>query len=181
MRLVAQQVLSLFLVLLAPLAGLGAQDARPTEYQLKAAFLFNFAKFIDWPSTSFSDASSPFVIGVLGENPFGDDLQKLISQKQVGTHPLVVQSIASVSDARKCHILFISNSETSKLRQILEGLRGASVLTVGESEGFISDGGMISFVIEAQKIRFRINAETAKSAGLKISSKLLNLAEHPSH
>ncbi|HSY19875.1 MAG TPA: YfiR family protein [Candidatus Acidoferrales bacterium] len=156
-----------------------AQDAAPTEYQIKAAFVYNFAKFVEWPPEAFAAPTSPIVIGVLGENVFGDNLQKAISNKVLNDRPLQFKEFHSVAEATNCHILFISTSEKAKFSKIMQGLRGTSVLTVGETGEFIGAGGMINFVLEANKVRFQINDEAAKKAGLKISSKLLSLAIHP--
>jgi hypothetical protein len=156
-----------------------AQNSQPTEYQIKAAFIFNFAKFIEWPPQAFTMATSPIVIGVLGEDPFHEDLQKTIRGKTVDDHPLVVKALGSQTEATNCHILFISTSEKPRLAQILESVKTFSVLTVGEMDHFTESGGMIRFVQEGTKVRFQINNETATAAGLKISSKLLNLAVRP--
>jgi hypothetical protein len=156
-----------------------AQDSRPTEYQIKAAFLFNFAKFVEWPPEAFIDRTSPIVIGILGENPFHDDLARMIRNKTVDEHPLEVKQLHSLSEAANCHILFISNSENARLPEIIKGLKGTRVLTVGEMDHFTENGGMIHFVLKAAKVRFEINKEAATSAGLKISSKLMSLALPP--
>jgi hypothetical protein len=156
-----------------------AQDAAPTEYQIKAAFVYNFAKFVEWPHEAFPDPASPIVIGVLGDNVFGDNLQKMVSNKAINNRPLQFKEFRSVAQATNCHILFISTSEKSKFSKVIEGLKGTSVLTVGESADFIGAGGMINFVLESNKVRFQINDDAAKKAGLKISSKLLSLAIHP--
>jgi len=153
-----------------------AQDSRPSEYQIKAAFLFNFAKFVDWPPQVLPQATSPIVIGILGESPFHDDLARTIRDKTIEEHPLVIKEFRLPAQATNCHILFICSSEKSRLPEILSGLKGASVLTVGEMERFNENGGMIHFVLEGTKIRFQINNDAATSAGLKISSKLLRLA-----
>jgi hypothetical protein len=150
-------------------------QTQPSEYQIKAAFIFNFAKFVEWPTNALPEANSPMVIGVLGENPFGDNLEKTMRNKTVEDHPLLIKHFQSASDASKSHVLFISNSEKEKLPEVLKALEGSSVLTVGEMDGFSERGGMISFVIEGTKIRFRINNDAATRAGLKISSKLLSL------
>jgi hypothetical protein len=154
----------------------GAQDSQPTEYQIKAAFVFNFAKFIEWPRTALPTPSSPMVIGVLGDNPFRDVLEKTIRGKTVDEHTLVFREFREVTAATNCHILFISSSERVRLPQIFKYLAGSSVLTVGEMDGFNENGGMINFILKESKIRFKINNDAATSAGLKISSKLLSLA-----
>lgn len=154
------------------------QGSPPSEYQIKAAFLYNFAKFVEWPPQAFAGPGSPMVIGVLGKNVFGGDLERTIRNKTVNNHPFQFKEFHSVPEATNCQILFISASEKDRLPKILDGLRGASVLTVSETDQFIGDGGMINFVIEDNKIHFQINDDAAKKAGLKISSKLLNLAMH---
>jgi len=161
-------------------AGLAcAQDTPPGEYRVKAAFLWNFAKFIQWPTNAFANEAAPFVIGVLGEDPFGDDLVKTVRDKQINTHPITVKTFRTVSDAKECHLLFISTSETNRLADIFKSLSGSPILTVGdvgETGKFTEAGGMINFVFEGNKIRFQINDDAAKAANLKISSKLLSLA-----
>ena len=119
------------------------------------------------------------VIGVLGENPFHDDLARTIQNKTVDDHPLVVKEFSSLTEATNCHILFISSSEKPRLQKIITSLKGTSVLTVGEMDKFTENGGMINFVLQGTKIRFQINNDAATGAGLKISSKLLALALHP--
>ena len=179
MHLRATSILVLSLVWLLSVGDGRAQESQPTEYQIKAAFLFNFAKFVEWPPEAFADANSPLVIGVLGENPFGDDLERTIRGKTINNRPLVIKEFRSPAEATNCHILFISTSEKQRLPEILKSLHGTSVLTVGETDRFTETGGMINFVTEGNKIRFQINVEAAKSAGLKVSSKLLSLASRP--
>jgi hypothetical protein len=176
MRLRAKPILGLSLVWLLAVGGGRAQESPPTEYQLKAAFLLNFAKFVEWPSAAFADSTSPIVLGILGENPFGDVLERTIRDKTINNRPLVVKGFRSSAEATNCHILFISTSEKARLPEILAGLRGASMLTVGETDRFTESGGMINFVRQGNKIRFQINEVAAKGVGLKISSKLLSLA-----
>jgi hypothetical protein len=181
MRLLATSLFGLIVLWPALLGSPGrAQPAPPSEYELKAAFIFNFARFIEWPPKAFSSPTAPFIIGILGQNPFHNDLQKTIGAKTVDQHRLVILELNSPSSATNCHIVFISTSETARLTPILQGLKGASVLTVGEMDRFTESGGMINFVQEGTKIRFQINNEAAIRAGLKISSKLLSLAVRPS-
>jgi len=156
-----------------------AQNSQPTEYQIKAAFLFNFAKFVEWPPEAFGGASSPLVIGILGDNPFHDDLTRIISHKAVDQHPLVVREYRSLEGLTNCHMLFISNSEKERLPEILALLKGSNVVSVGEMDQFTESGGMIKFALKENKIRFLINNEAAHRAGLKVSSKLLALALRP--
>jgi len=169
-------LLGLLALLLAALNG-HAQGAQPSEYQLKAAFLYHFAQLVNWPPETFAKADSPMVIGVIGENPFGKQLEESVRGKSVNGHPLAVKEVQTLAEATDtCHILFISASEKKRLSEILAALRGKSVLTVGETEHFTETGGMINFTLEVTKIRFQINDSAAKAAGLKISSKLLSLA-----
>lgn len=153
-----------------------AQSPAPSEYQLKAAFLYNFAKFIEWPPKAFADGKAPFIIGVLGDNPFGTDLDQVVAGKTINDHPITIRTNLTALEATNCHILFISSSEKKNWPEIFQSLRGTTVLTVGDTERFIEAGGIINFVPEAGKIRFQINDDTAKAARLKISSKLLSLA-----
>jgi len=162
--------------LLAAALNSRAQATQPSEYQLKAAFMYHFAQLVTWPPEAFAESSSPMVIAVLGENPFGKQLEESVRGKNVNGHPLVVKEVQTAGEANACHILFISPSEKKRLSEILAVVRGKSVLTVGETDDFTETGGMINFTLDGTKIRFQINNTAAKSAGLKISSKLLSLA-----
>ena len=179
MRFRAIPTLGLSLVWLLSAGDGRAQESQPTEYQLKAAVLFNIAKFVEWPAAAFAETTSPIVIGILGENPFRDDLERTIRNKTVNDRPLVIKEFHSLGEATNCHILFISTSEKARLPEILESLRKTTVLTVSETDGFTEAGGMINFFLEGNKNRFQINDTVAKNAGLKISSKLLSLSSRP--
>ena len=166
-------------MLLVSLLWLGTahgEDKQLTESKLKAAFLFNFAKFVEWPPTAFADANSPLTIGILGDNPFGGDLEAIIRDKTINNRTIAIKLMRSLAEATNCQVLFISPSAKSKISEMISGLGSASVLTVGETDRFAESGGMINFVKEGNKIRFEINEVAAKRAGLKISSKLLSLA-----
>jgi hypothetical protein len=147
-----------------------AQSASQREYEIKAAYLYNFIKYVDWPS--YGDT---ITIGVLGGNPFGTALTPL-NGKIVKGRRLLVRELDSVRDAQKCQIIFVSSSEKQRLQEIFESLRSARVLTVGETQGFADGGGIINFIEENNKVRFEINAEAARRTGLNISSELLKLA-----
>ncbi len=153
------------------------QSATPGEYQLKAAFLFNFAKFIEWPPSSFANPQSTFEICILGNDPFGTAMDDLLRGKVVAEHPVVVTRRKGIEDARHCQILFISSSEQKRLPAILEALKGTNTLAIGETDGFAASGGVIQFTLEEQHVRFIINTDAAGRAGLQISSKLLALAK----
>ena len=164
------------IVLLCSVPRAGGQSETPTEYQIKAAFLYNFAKFVEWPADAFTDPHSPIVLGIVGEDPFGSDLDGIVYAKTVNGRGFMVKRLAPGPDLRTCHILFISSSEKKRLAQILEQLKGSSVLTVGEMDRFVQSGGAVNFLLEQNRVRFEINVDAAARARLKISSKLLALA-----
>jgi hypothetical protein len=154
-----------------------ASEAPCSEYQVKALFLFNFAKYIDWPADAFSDTNTPIVIGVLGENKIGEKLNEFVKGKDVNGHEIVVRRIEKDSDFSQCHILFISGSEKKILPDILLKAKGKPVLTVGETDQFIPQGGIINFIKKEGKIRLEINIDSAGRSRLQISSKLLSVAD----
>lgn len=154
-----------------------AQSVPSKEYQVKAAFLFNFAQFVEWPTNAFPGPLTPLVIGILGEDPFGTVLDEIVRGETVKGHPLIVERYRQVEEIKRCHILFISESANQRLEGLLTSLKGRRMLTVGDAEGFINQGGMIRFVTEKNHIRFRVSLETAKAAHLTISSKLLKAAD----
>ena len=155
--------------------GRAAPDSQQPEL-LKAAYLYNFAKFIEWPADSFADDSAPMALCVLGTGPFSSVLAQTLRGKTVQGRPVVIKQLDEVQDADACHILFIATSERERTAQILERLEGSAVLMVGETEGFARLGGSINFVTERNKLRFEINVDAAKRAELRISSRLLGLA-----
>lgn len=147
------------------------------EYQVKAVFLFNFAQFVDWPQEAFPSLDSPLVIGILGDDPFGPYLDEAIKGERVNNRPMIVRRYQRVEDIKVCHILFISRSEGSRMEKVLQQLKGRSILTVGDTDGFSEIGGIIRFAVESSKVRLKINLRAAKDAHLTISSKLLRPAE----
>jgi YfiR/HmsC-like len=153
-----------------------SQSVEPAEYQLKAAFLFNFAKFIQWPSSSFANSQSEFGICILGDDPFGKSIDDVLRGKTIGEHPVAVTRAKHLEELTHCQIVFVSSSEKKRMPEILAVLKGTNTLAVGETEGFAASGGVIQFTIEDQRVRFIINVDAAERAGLQISSKLLALA-----
>jgi hypothetical protein len=147
------------------------------EYQLKAVFLCRFTQFTEWPQAAFPSADAPIVIGILGKDPFGEYLDSAVRNERVHNRPLTIQRYQRIEDAKKCHLVFISTSEEGRLQKCLADLKGQSILTVGEMEGFALRGGMIELFTERNRVRFRVNLGTAKAANLRISAKLLELAE----
>lgn len=160
---------------LALAAGAGASPRDPLpEYPVKAAFLYHFVEFVEWPAGSHRQ--STITIGVLGRDPFGDVLDEAILDKVVAGRTLVVRRFADVAALEPCEILFISSSEMGRLPEILARLDGAPVLTVGEADRFAGRGGMIGFFLDDNRVRLEVNRSAAERARLRISSKLLTVA-----
>ncbi|HYL20577.1 MAG TPA: YfiR family protein [Gemmatimonadales bacterium] len=162
---------------LLPGSGLAAQAARPSEYQVKAVFLFNFAQFVDWPPEAIADSQAPFVIGILGGDPFGDLLDATVRGEHRGRQSFVVRRYQRIEDVKTCDILFISRPDADRLQGVLTDLKDRPILTVSDADGFAEHGGMIGFVTDRNRIRVKINLAVAQSAHLTISSKLLRVAE----
>jgi len=162
----------LWVLLLGLAPSLRAIEASPpSEYQIKAAFLLNFTKFIEWPAGEA--AGSPFSICVLGEDPFGPVLDQLVEGETVGGRKIAVRRIRAEATG-SCEILYVSKQEQN-IRAVLAGA-GAGVLTVGEGDEFLDNGGMIAFILENRRVRFNIDQGAAQKAGLKLSSRLLAVA-----
>jgi hypothetical protein len=157
-------------------APLSAQTPAPvsSEYSVKAAFLLNFARFVEWPSAAFSDPQDPMTICVLGDDPFGTVLDQTVAGEQVRNRPVATRRISSVARSRDCHVLFI-NSGSGNLPGIVDALDDG-ILTVSDQPGFVESGGIIEFAIESNRIRFDINERAASDAGLRLSSQLLRVA-----
>jgi len=170
-----------WLILFASLLSFGAlapsQNETSKEYQVKAVFLYNFTQFIEWPPDAFAQPDAPLVIGILGPDPFGKYLDETVQGEKINGHPLVVQRFHTLSEIGQCQILFINTDEKSQWKQIFEYAKAQHVLTVGDVTNFSKQGGMIRFFPEENKIRIRINLTSVKNADLKVSSKLLRLAE----
>ena len=152
--------------------------AAPTakEYEVKAAFLFNFAQFVEWPAEAFESPQMPVGIGILGDDPFGDILEQTIRGETVKGRPIVVHRSKQIENLKHCHLLFVGRSEKGRLAHIFAVLEGAHCLTVGETDQFARAGGIIIFRLQGTNIRFEINVDAARHSGLRISSKLLRLA-----
>jgi ribosomal protein L18 len=170
---------ALHLLAVAAMAGIlsGAVPPSPSEYEIKAAFLYNFAKFVDWPTDALPDTSTSMSLCVLGEDHFGIDLDETLNGKQVNGRKLLIKRFKGVHGLDICQILFISSSEKHRLAQVIASLKNSSILTVSETEQFTQLGGIINFTIEENKVRFEINVDAAERAGLKISSRLLKVAK----
>lgn len=178
MAFLAQRNVACRLVLLAlAISHVYAQAPIPDEYQVKAAFLFNFAKFVEWPAAAFKALDEPLAICVLGQDPFGTALEEVVRNKTVAKRTFVVREVSNAQQASSCQIVFVSSSERKRFRVLLDGLKGHSILTVGEADDFTANGGIISFKLKDARVRIEIDTGAADRAGLRISSKLLSLAE----
>lgn len=156
---------------------LRAQAPTANAYQVQAAYLYNFGKFVKWPAIAPSNQSGTFAICVLDGDPFGDTLQSTLAGEFVGGKPVVIKRLSKPEDAVACHILFISSAQGKKLPGILTAIDQTSVLTVSDMPNFSRRGGMIQFVLEGNRIRFEINLQSAEKSHLVFASELLKVAE----
>jgi hypothetical protein len=147
------------------------------EYQVKAAFLYNFAKFVEWPALTFKTDKDPVRICVLGQDPFGSALGDAVGGKTVLGRHFALSNISSAEQVTDCQILFISSSERKRLRSIFAELRTTGILTVGETEGFAAEGGIVNFKLADGRVHLEINVEAAGQAKLRINSSVLSLAQ----
>jgi hypothetical protein len=158
--------------LLAVLPLVAQAEASVPEDEIKAAFLFHFAKFVEWPGNT----DPALVMGVLGRDGFVAPLEQTVRNKTVNGKPLVIKRLTAPQESRGCHVVFIGGNDKNRVKQLVDALPPDGVLTVGEADQFAERGGMIGFVREVNRIRFEINVEAASRAGLHISSRLLQLA-----
>ena len=154
-----------------------AQSNPLSEYEVKAAFLYHFAQFVEWPPETFKEAGNPLVYCTIGEDPFHGSLDAALNGKTIGARSLHVRHLKQPSELQGCHVVFLGEKEKRLFSTVLELLKGSPVLIVGESEHFVQGGGTIGFFLEENKIRFEINLEAAEKARLRISSRLLALAK----
>jgi hypothetical protein len=167
-------VLATAIALMPAFCGRAAAVDEPLEYQVKAAFLLNFTRFVDWPASAFINATSPFEICILGDDPFGSALDKLVSGETVGGRKVTIQRIRRTPQRGSCQVLYVGQTAKDVPQALTETIPG--VLTVGETANFLSNGGIIQFLIENRRVRFDINQAAAEKAGLRISARLLNVA-----
>jgi hypothetical protein len=154
---------------------LHAQAPKPTEYEVEAAYLSNFGRFVEWPARA-GTATDSFHVCVLGQDPFGPLLDAALKGETIGNAPMAAKRISGPEEAGGCRILFVSSSKDSQLNAILAALRTSNILTVADMPGFTRRGGMIQFVLEGNRVRFEINLAAAQRAGLTLSSELLKVA-----
>ena len=169
----------LALVVLALGATSAVSAQRPSvaaEYEVKAAYLFNFASFVTWPAPAFASPASPIVIGVVGDSPLEEPLVRMVREEKINGRPIVVRRVARTDEMKPCHILFLGTNDSRQLARWLTELRDSPVLTVGEAEDFLNSGGMVRFVLTDNRVVFDVNLDATSRAGLRPSARLLRVA-----
>ena len=174
-RLLRFFLLLLLLVIPAASTSLG-QGAPSRENQVKAAFIYNFAQFVEWPDDAFPGNGAPFVIGILGDGALHATLEQALKGKTAGGREFSVRYFARTSDITRCHILFVAASEQGRAAEVLQKVNHQATLTVGDFDGFTAASGVVRFLTEDNKLRFEVNVEAANDERLRVSSKLLKLA-----
>ena len=170
----AAALIACLAVLCLPLAGAAGP---PNEYAVKSVFLYNFCHFIDWPQAAFAGPDDPLIIGVVGDDPFGNLLAEAVRGESYRTHPIKVEHYRNAKDIRKCHMLFVPRSEMAHLDQILAAISVEGVVTVGETDDFLDRGGMITLPTDRNRVRLRMSPSALRAANLIVSSKLLRVAD----
>jgi|SRR5688572_3527963 len=168
----------LFLVVARGAAAPEVQDPpkKMSEYELKAGFLLNFAKYVEWPPGAFEKKETPITLGILGEDPFGATLEKTLKDREAQDRKFEIVRFRDLGEVKRCHILFVPKTEKANVPEILKAVEGWATLTVGESEGFAAAGGLVNILIEKERPRLEINTEAADKAKLTIQAKLLKVA-----
>lgn len=179
MTVMHRQILACIMLVLLSVTGrpARAQDSTVSEADLKAAFLYNFTKFVEWPNEAFPREDSPFVVGIFGDDEFVATLRTLLQDKKAHGHPFVVRKLSAPADSKGCQILFFRESEGRRFAQIYDTIKKLPILTVGEGGDFLEAGGMFGLFFEDKQLRFEVNPAPAENAKLAISSKLLRLAK----
>lgn len=177
MELLARSRLIVFVVLALAWTPLQAAPPSPNEYSLKAVFLYNFCRFVDWPPVAFHSPDDPLVIGIIGPDPFGTLLEEAIAGENYRGRPIRIEHYRSAREIRQCHLLFVSQRDEAQIDGILAAVAGRNILTVGETETFLDHGGMIALTAEQNRVRLRINPTALRATKLNVSSKLLQVAE----
>jgi hypothetical protein len=147
-----------------------------SEYELKAGFLFQFAKYVEWPATAFADDKAPIVVGIVGQDPFGEYLDRLLKEKVVKGRGFVIQRFAKAADIGQCHILFVPRTEAARLPEIVKAAARWPVLTIGEDAKFARDGGAIGVLVQDEKPKLEVNVDVVRAAELTVDAKLLKAA-----
>lgn len=179
MTAMRQRILACLMLVLLSVLGqeTRAQDAQVSESDLKAAFLFNFTKFIEWPPEAFAGENATVNVGVYGDEDFTKTLKTLLADKKAHGRPFTVKRLNNPADAKTCQILYFQEAEARKMQAVYEAIKKMPILTVGESDDFIDHGGMFNLFFEDKQLRFEVNQTTAENAKLTVSSKLMKLAK----
>jgi len=171
-------LLAVGVALLAGVPAARAESGAPRDYQVKAAFLINFPRYVNWPASTFAESNSPVTVAIFGDDNMAGEFANMIEGgRMVDGHPLQLKRISKVEEIPGCQILYVADSERSRMPDILERIKGAGILTVGESEDFLEQGGIIQLVNRDRKIRIQVNLNAASQAQLRISSRLLVVAD----
>jgi hypothetical protein len=165
---------ALLVLLLRPLA----TEAQDREYQVKAAFLLNFARFTEWPAQALGPADAPMVVCTFAENPFGDTLAGTLENERAAGHPLQARTITTPAEVPQCHMVFVPRAETRLTPEIVAARGNHPVVLIGEQDGFLAAGGDINLTVEQKRVRFEINPERAAHGRVRFSSHLLRLAKN---
>jgi len=166
-----------FALVLGALITAASGGEQINEYQMKAVYLYNLAKFVEWPAPAFQNAGAPISICVLGQNPILHTLEEAVNGETIEDRKLIVRPVADVSQVNNCQILFVGSPDRKYLRSLLRDLKTTGILTVGEAESFTSEGGVVNLKLEGGKVRIEINLKAAERQQLRISPKLLTLAQ----
>src|SRR5579859_6313944 len=158
-------------------AGQRARAQAISEDRVKAAYLFSFTKFVEWPAASFTGPSDPIRLCILNDKPFQEQLSQIAGNRRIAGHPVNVILVHDAKESRSCHELFIGSTQSQDALQVIDSLRGASVLTVGETDNFVQQGGIINFVVLGEHVQFQVSQKAANLAGLRMSSQLLSVAK----
>lgn len=180
MAILRRSLLLAFLGLAAWASPLPASPAPPpgeAEYAVKAVFVYNFLRFIEWPRTAFSSSGDALVIGIIGDDPFGSLLLETVRGEVLRGRPVRVEHYRAARDIGPCHLLYVPRRETSRLDQIIAATAGRNVVTVGEADDFIARGGMIALTTDRNRVRLSLSQESLRAAGVEVSAKLLRVAE----
>jgi uncharacterized protein DUF4154 len=176
--IVRRLIIAMLMMLLAQAHHAWAQDSeQSSEYLIKAGYIYNFAKLVEWPASAFAQPDSPIVIGIVGTDPFGPIIDKVLEGKKVNGHSFVIKRLKPTADVKECHILFVGTSLGPHVADTIRLTRGTPILTISEIPGFADRGGIINLTLEQNKVRFEVNVDAAKQADLNISSRLLVLAK----
>ena len=178
MTAMRQQILACLMLVFLSILGPHprAQDALP-EADLKAAVLYNFTKYVEWPADAFASAEAPIVVGVFGDEAFTRTLRTLLADKTAHKRGFTVKRLTNDADAKTCHILFFQTAESRRMGRVYESIKRLPILTVGESDDFMDQGGMVYLFFEDKQLRFEVHPPTAENAKLNVSSRLLRLAK----